>query len=73
MKQDAPMPITPTNMSRAAAMTGLSQVSIIRTDDLAELKVATSRLAEFMDRMDWLDQIDLAELPPIKLKPFGDR
>lgn len=51
------MPLSEKNLALAARMTGLSQPGPIRADDLDMLRVQTSRLAEFLDRMD-------AELPP---------
>ncbi len=65
------MSISPTSFERASNLTGLSTVKTIHVDDLRTLKIKTLRLAEFLDRMDHLETIDLATLPPINLKPFG--
>ena len=60
------MALSQKNVEKALKAVGLDQPGPIRADVKEEKIVEAARLAEFMDRMDHLDSIDPASLPPIR-------
>jgi hypothetical protein len=65
------MSYSPESLEAAAKLTGLTQVNVIRADDLDELRQRTSRLAEFIERQKHLAQLDPIDFESSKLKPFA--
>lgn len=62
------MSYSPESLETAAKMTGLAQVTVIRADELDELKLRTSRLAEFIERQKHLARLDPIDFGSPKLK-----